>query len=359
MNPAFGNTPSKVQRYQDFWKRTAAQRPLTGFTLRGWFPLEEYPATRRWQSDSELTAAKIDPGDFIEEEERLLWEGERFDDDIIRGVTPASGIIPWLEAILGARLRILPGSVLAVEKCLSWDALADMRLDPASEWYRKYMQFASALAEHSRLRYPVSHSSLSGPADLMGAFRGHSQSILDLLEEPERSLQTLWRFGAIFKEITESTWKTLPLFLGGYFDGMYQLWAPAPIIRMQEDATGLYSPDLYRRFLQPIDRMLASAFPNAFIHLHSTSMFILNLFLEIEELRCFEINNDVSGPPVPEMMPHFRRVQQAKRSLIIRGSFEPDELRLLRDQLDPNGLMLLILVKDLREADTLRPIIGI
>ena len=158
--------------------------------------------------------------------------------------------------------------------------------------------------------------------------------------------------------MTTEIWKHLPLWHGGYFDGMYQLWAPGPIIRMQEDASGLYSPTLYRKFLQPLDRYLASRYANSFIHLHSTSMFILDAFLEIEELRCFEINNDAIGPPLTEMLPYFQMVQKAQRSLLIRGSLTPDDARLLRDDLDPRGLYLLVVVKDRREADGLRSLLG-
>lgn len=87
-------------------------------------------------------------------------------------------------------------------------------------------------------------------------------------------------------------------------------------------------------------------------------MFILEAFLEIEELGCFEINNDASGPPVEEMVPYFQMVQRAGRSLLIRGSFTPDEIRLLMDSLEPDGLYLLILVSSMEEVTTLKPLLG-
>jgi hypothetical protein len=211
--------------------------------------------------------------------------------------------------------------------------------------------------KHSQGRYPVSHGSMIGPCDLLGELRGHTQSILDIVEEPTRAQETLWRAASIFEEITTEVWKHLPLFNGGYFDGMYQLWSPGPIIRIQEDASGLYSPALYRKYLQPLDRSLASHFANAFIHLHSTSMFLLDAFLEIEELRCFEVNNDAIGPPLAEMLPYFRMVQAARRALLIRGTFTADDIRLLMDSLDPRGLYLLILVKHPDEAECLRPLL--
>jgi hypothetical protein len=51
-------------------------------------------------------------------------------------------------------------------------------------------------------------------------------------------------------------------------------------------------------------------------------------------------------------------VQQADRPLLIRGSFEPDELRLILDSLEPAGLYLYIMVRDLEEAEHLRNIIA-
>jgi hypothetical protein len=80
--------------------------------------------------------------------------------------------------------------------------------------------------------------------------------------------------------------------------------------------------------------------------------------LEIPELKCYEINNDVGGPPMTTMAPYFQMVQKAGRPLVIRGSFSPDELRFLMDSLEPAGLYLYIMVGDMKEVETLRPIVG-
>lgn len=355
----FGNDPAKIERYKAFWSRADTARPLVGFTMRGWFPLEEYAATRAWPVNSHLTPDMVVPEAFLEDEERLLKEGEILDDDIIRGDMPAAAAIPWLSGMLGSSLRILPGNVLGEDRSATWEEMETLRLDQQHPWFKKYVEFARALVGHSNGRYPVSHGALVGPCDILGELRGHTQSILDIMEEPERTMRALWRATTVFDEVTTAIWRHLPLWHGGYFDGMYQLWAPGPIIRMQEDASGLYSPTLYRQFLQPLDRYLAGRYANSFIHLHSTSMFILDAFLEIEELRCLEINNDAIGPPLAEMLPFFRMVQQAGRSLLIRGSLAPDDARLLMDGLEPRGLYLLVVVKDAQEAETLRPILGL
>ena len=156
----------------------------------------------------------------------------------------------------------------------------------------------------------------------------------------------------------EAIWRRIQLFHNGYFDAQYCLWAPGRIIRIQEDATAVYPPVLYCRIVQPVDRMLADAFSCSFMHLHSTSMFLLDAFLEIEELSCFQINNDAIGPPVADMVPYFQKVQEAGRSLLIRGALSPDEMRLLMDSLESRGLFLNIMMKSMEEIEALRPVVG-
>ena len=152
-----------------------------------------------------------------------------------------------------------------------------------------------------------------------------------MIDDPERTAALLRHLGEIFIEFTETLWQELPRFHGGTFDAQYSLWAPGPIARLQEDATAVYSPKLYRKLVQPVDRQMARHFPYSFMHLHSTSMFLLDAILEIEELGCLEINHDASGPPLAKMIPYYRKVQDAGRSLVVRGAFTPDELRMLMD----------------------------
>jgi len=354
----FGNDPAKIARYRAFWARDDVSRPLVGFSFAGWFPLGEFEACQAWGSDGYLTPEMIDPGAFLDDHLRMLREGEEVDDDIIRGACPAQVAIPWLPGMLGSRQRILPHNVLGEEQHLSWDEALRVRLDPENPWFRKYMEFAAVLVRASNGRFPVSHSPEIGPTDLHAVLRGHTPSILDLADEPEKSAELLWRLGEVFLQITEELWRRVPLFHGGYFDAQYSLWAPGPIIRMQEDATAVYSPSLYRRFVQPVDRMLAGHFTSSFIHLHSTSMFLLDAFLEIGEIQCFEVNNDALGPPVRAMVRYFRRIQDARKPLLIRGSFTPDEMGLLTDSLEPRGLFLNIMVNEMKEVEALRPLLG-
>jgi hypothetical protein len=333
---------------------------LVGFSFKSWFPLEEYAASAAWQDAAYLVPDMVEPEAFMDDQERLLREGETLADDILRGASPSQAV-PWLVGMLDARLRILPGSILGETRSLSWEAIEDIRLDHTHPWFETYIDFARTLVRRADGHFPVSHGTLIGPTDLHATLRGHDQSIMDLLEAPERASRLLWRLGEIFCEITEAVWEHIPLFHGGHYDAQYQLWAPGPIVRMQEDASGLYSPALYRRFVQPVDRYIAGRFPCAFIHLHSTSMFLLDAFLEVEDIRCFEVNYEVGsgGPPIAGMIPYLRMIQDADRPLLIRGSFTADEVRILMDRLDPRGFYVYVMVEHMAEVETLGPLLGL
>jgi len=214
------------------------------------------------------------------------------------------------------------------------------------------------LVKASNGRYPVSHPPLSGPSDVAAILRGHSNMILDFYDAPKRLMQLFHRVQEIFRAVLEAQWSITPLFRDGYFDAQYQLWAPGPIIRMQEDAAGLFSPQLYRTLLQPVDREWARHYPCSFIHLHSTSMFLLDAMLEVEEIRAFQVNRDVSGPPLEEMIPSYRMIQDAGRPLLVRGSFTPIELARMLEALAPSGLYLYIMIQDLAEIRPLRRLLG-
>jgi hypothetical protein len=354
----FGNDPAKIARYRAFWDRSAVRRPLVGFSLVGWFPVREFKACQAWRAVDYVTPEMIDPQAFLEDHLRLLREGEVVADDLIRGACPAQVAIPWLPGIAGCKMRVLPDNILGEEQCLSLAQTSSLTLDRDNPWFKKYVEFGLALVRAADGRFPVSHSAEVGPTDLHGLLRGHTQCILDLVDEPERASEILWRLAELFCEVQQEFWKRMPLFHGGYFDAQYSLWSPGPIVRLQEDATAVYSPALYRQFVQPIDRALAARFPCSFMHLHSTSMFLLDAFLEIQEIQCFQINKDALGPSTAAMLPHYQKVQKAGKPLLIRGAFDTEEVRLLLDSLDPRGLFLNIMAGDIGRIEALRPLLG-
>ena len=119
---------------------------------------------------------------------------------------------------------------------------------------------------------------------------------------------------------------------------------------MQEDGSAFLSPALYVKYLQDEDERQASSFPYSVIHLHSSSLFLLDAILDVESLKCIQINKDVGGMDVSGMLPFFEKVQGRGKRLLIRGKLDHDDLKLLRSELSPNGLYLQIVVESPAET---------
>ncbi len=114
----YGNDPAKIERYRAFWSRADVRRPLVGFSLVGWFPLDEFAAAKSWGTARYLTPEMVDPAAFLPDHLRMLREGEIVDDDVIRGACPAQVAVPWIPGMMGAKMRILPQNVLGEEQHL-------------------------------------------------------------------------------------------------------------------------------------------------------------------------------------------------------------------------------------------------
>jgi hypothetical protein len=106
--------------------------------------------------------------------------------------------------------------------------------------------------------------------------------------------------------------------------------------------------------LQREDERQASSFPYSVIHLHSSSLFLLDAILNVESLKCIQINKDVGGMEVSGMLPFFKKVQQRGKRLLIRGKLDHGDLTLLRSELSPNGLYLQIVVESPAETKRFR-----
>lgn len=96
----FGNDPAKIAGYRAFWARAPVKRLLVGFSLVGWFPVQEFAACRAWGAADYLTPEMIPPEAFLDDHLRMLREGEAIDDDLIRGACPGQAAIPWLAWML-------------------------------------------------------------------------------------------------------------------------------------------------------------------------------------------------------------------------------------------------------------------
>jgi len=349
----------KFERYKQFWNRENAESPLLGFTFKSWFPLSEYKISAGWEKTSDfLTPEMVVPEDFFDDIEELLVRENSINDDIIRGACPAQ-FLPWLCASLGCELRLMPGNVLPVDRELTWKGCWEAADNyQSSAWYRKYISFAKSLSGRAGEKYPVSYGTIEGPLDLAVKLRGHEQTVLDMIDEPDKSRELLKRLAQVFVAVSKEVLANIRPFHGGYYDSVFCLWAPGTLVRLQEDAIAVLSPELYSKFIFPLDVEMAGEFEYSIMHLHTNSRFALDRILENEELTAIQINHEPFSVSLKEMLPYYRLVQKADKALLLRGEFTKEDARLLMDSLEPEGLLVLHVVGDSEDINLMRSVYG-
>jgi hypothetical protein len=63
---------AKVDRYGRFWSRAPVERPLIGFSLGGWFPLQSYRALERLRGKHALSPNDFQPEEYLADYDAIV-----------------------------------------------------------------------------------------------------------------------------------------------------------------------------------------------------------------------------------------------------------------------------------------------
>ncbi|RJQ55115.1 MAG: hypothetical protein C4530_16410 [Desulfobacteraceae bacterium] len=335
----------KLEGYRKFWNLEDVGRPLIGFDVGGFFPFQWFSALREIKESAFLKPEHLVVQKYLEDYTRLYKRSSSVNDDLIKGVSPIPAV-PWMEAMLGCPVEISGDSIWGKERNAAWEDLADLSLTDDNPWLRKYLEFLEALVKNAAGEYPVSQPILRGISDMAGALRGNNQALLDSMESPDRFKDLSARCTDALIKVTRKQYEIIRPFHGGYLVEQFGMWAPDVIVRLQEDVSAVYSPKTYCGLIQEFDRQVAAAFPCCLIHLHNSSLFLIDYFLDIEEIDVFQINRDLVGMSTQEMIPYLQKVQKRNRRLLVRGPMSFEDLQMMKDSLSPTGLILQIVLNN-------------
>ena len=341
---------ARIEMHRLFWERGSQPWPIAAFRIEP----HQFTAFHYQPGETLLKTHKVITPDLLEVEaylsdyERMFQDAEALGQDAFWTADPFTAI-PWIEAILGCRVTATDSSFVS-EPCMkSPEEMDRIKIDPDNPWLAKYLEFTDMLVEAGRGRFPVGQPILRGPSDVASALLGQTDMILALYDEPEIMKEFLLRTGTALARLTEIQADRIPPFHGGSALGNYHVYCPGKGCWYQEDASALMSPELYRQFLREPERIICSGYDQTAIHLHPTSFFIVDDLLENDWLKAIEVNKDTGGPTIEETIPVFKKIL-TRKSLIIQGIIDMDDLRCLQANLPPDGLFIQIVVPSRDEA---------
>jgi len=130
-----------------------------------------------------------------------------------------------------------------------------------------------------------------------------------------------------------------PLWKGGYVSS-WGLFSPGTLLDYQVDASNMVSSGLYNEMLVKYDAEIVSNFDYSLIHVHSCGMHIIDSLLKIDQLDAIELSLDrEAGVWEPERTVEYcKKIQKAKKSVLICGQLSQSELDYLLLSLSPASL---------------------
>lgn len=343
----------QLARHQAFWQKQPVDRPLVGFHIGDYLFANKFQAALPLLREGlYITPDMLDVDRFLDDYERMYQESLEIGQDAFWSASPFTAI-PWMEAILGCKIRASEASFTSEPWLTDVNALDQIVVDEArNPWLAKYLEFVEKLVTHSDGRFPVSQPIMRGPSDMLGALRGQTNLVFDCVDHADQIKRLGERVTNIFLQVIERQRNIVPALHGGYAIGFYHLWCPGPCIWFQEDLAALLSPVLYREILFELDTMICQAAPYTLCHLHPTAFFILDDLLQIDRLLAIEINKDLGGPPIRAMLPQFKKVLEKKR-LVIWGDLDEADLDIILKELPYQGLYLQIVAPTVAAATSL------
>jgi hypothetical protein len=347
---------TRLDRHYRFWRMEETDRPVVSFSLGSYFFAQRFEAAAPLLvHNKEILPEMINPKDFLADYERQYQESLETGQDAFWVAEPFAAL-PWMEGMLGCKIYGAEESFWVEATLKDWDDLDKIARIEENPWFKKYLEFIEVLVEHSNGRFPVGQPILRGPSDMAGTLRGQSQFIMDLYDRPDQVKKLLAVATSAFLKVIQAQKKIIPEFHGGTSMGFYHVWTPGQCIWYQEDLSALFSPSLYREFLLEPDTILSNAYPYSAIHLHPASFFILDDLLSIDGLKAIEVNLDVGGPSMEEMLPYLQKILR-KKPLILWGALTEEDIRLVLQELPSRGLFLVLVAPTAKEAKHLMSIV--
>jgi hypothetical protein len=346
----------RLDLHRRFWAGKGQSRPLASFRVGDFFFARHFAAGRiLLEPGRRVEPDAIDVPAYALDYERLYGESEAIGQDGFFTAEPYTGL-PWMEAMLGCGIVANAESFASLPHLRSAAEGAGITVTPGNRWLGKYLEFTRMLVERSAGRFPVGQPIMRGPTDMVGALLGQTAMVYALADEPDAVRELAMGVTRAFLSVIERQRALVPAFHDGTSLGFYHLWAPGPSIWFQDDLAALLSPALYRDFFLGCAREICATAPYTAVHLHPASFFVLDDLLSLDGLLAVEVNKDVGGPGVAEMVPTLARIMERKR-LVLFGDFTAGELALLRRSLPVDGLALFVVAPTVEAARALNAVI--
>ena len=230
-----------------------------------------------------------------------------------------------------------------------------LRFDPETRWWQIHEATLRACADLGRGRYTVGCPDLVENMDILAALRGSQPLLIDMIDRPGWVLEKLAEINQVFFEAYERIYEIIKLSDGSAVFGAFLLWGPGKTAKVQCDASAMFSPAMFERFVVPALAKQCEWLDNSMFHLDGAHCLChLDALLAIDALDAIEWtpNPKVPSGGSPEWYDLYRRILDAGKSVQAVG-VKPDEVVPLLEAVGGKGMFIMTSFGSEAEAEEL------
>jgi len=202
-------------------------------------------------------------------------------------------------------------------------------------------------------QYLVGCPDLIENMDVLSSLRGAQTLCIDMLERPEWIETKIAEINDVWFAAYDRIYDIIKLPDGSSAFGAFYIWGPGKVAKLQCDASAMFSPQMYRRFVVPALTQQCAWLDHSLYHLDGTQAMVhLDALLEIAPLDAIEWTPQAGIETGGHRRWHdlYRRILAAGKCVQV-VNVEPHEVLPLLDAIGNQGVYMLIQFKDEREAD--------
>ena len=229
------------------------------------------------------------------------------------------------------------------------------RFDPENYWWRITEETVAECAKLAKGKYAVACPDLVENIDILAALRDPQTLLMDMIERPAWIEEKVWEINQVWFEAYSRIYDLIKLDDASSCFPAFDLWGPGKTAKVQCDASAMFSPAMFERFVVPALTEQCDWLDHSMFHLDGHQCLChLELLLGIESLDAIEWTPDPTVPSggSPEWYPLYRRILAAGKSVQAIG-VKPDEVIPLLDAVGGNGMYIMTSALDQRWIETL------
>lgn len=319
-------------KYNEFWARENHDRPI----ISVYAPKDGY-VRKQVKAPEKLSDRWMDI-EYVINNSREGFAATYFGGEAFPSINPNLGP-DILGATLGCELEFGDDTSWSEHFVHDWDqVIGKLKFDPENKWWKKIKSMTEAVVEDAKNGdYMVGITDLHPGADGLVSLRGPENLCYDLIDYPDEIKKASFEVLEVHKKELDELYAITTKYQHGSTHWM-GIWHPGKWYNTSSDFICMISKEMFAEFILPelveeLDFLDASIFhldgPGALKH--------LDTLLQLPKLNGIQWVYGAGQPSASHWIPTLKKIQAAGK--LIQVNIQPEELDVLLDELNPEGVM--------------------